>query len=73
MYEKLVQDLKKQVQTCMTTRDHYKAIGDVASANRFENMAVHSKKDMDAVKHAFRRKDPIPKFHYETRKFSIVQ
>ncbi|XP_034237367.1 coiled-coil and C2 domain-containing protein 1-like isoform X2 [Thrips palmi] len=73
IYEKLVQDLQKQVQTCMSTRDHFKAMGDIASANRFENMAVHSKKDMDAVKHAFRRKDPIPKFHYETRKFSIVQ
>lgn len=73
IYDRLVQDLKKQVQTCMNTRDHFKAMGDIASANRFENMAVHSKKDMVAVNNAYRRKDPVPKFHYEMRKFSIVQ
>ncbi|KAE8737866.1 hypothetical protein FOCC_FOCC016661 [Frankliniella occidentalis] len=73
IYEKLVQDLQKQVQTCITTRDHFKAIGDIASANRFENMAVHSKKDMVAIKHAFKRKDSVPRFHYENRSFSIVQ
>lgn len=57
----------------MRTRDHFKAMGDIASANRFENMAIHSKKDMDAVKNALKSKYPVPKFHYETRVFSIVQ
>ncbi|KAK3927267.1 Coiled-coil and C2 domain-containing protein 1-like [Frankliniella fusca] len=73
IYEKLLQDLQKQVQTCITTRDHFKALGDIASANRFEHMAVHSKKDMIAIKHAFKRKDPVPQFRYETKSFSIVQ
>ncbi|KAJ9592539.1 hypothetical protein L9F63_015812, partial [Diploptera punctata] len=63
----------RQFLMCLTTRDHFKAIGDVASANRFEQLAVHSKKDLDAVRCAHKRSEPIPKFHYEARSFSIVQ
>ncbi|PSN49772.1 Coiled-coil and C2 domain-containing-like protein 1 [Blattella germanica] len=73
IFEKLEEDLLKQAKMCLTTRDHFKAIGDVASANRFEQLAVHSKKDLDAVRCAHKRTEPIPKFHYETRSFSIVQ
>ena len=57
---------------CMTNRTYFKEVGDVASANKFEQMAVHAKKDLDAVRNAFKRKDPVPKFHYETRSFSRV-
>jgi len=44
----------------------------VASANKFEQMTVHAKKDLDSVRFAFKRGDPVPKFHYETRAFSRV-
>lgn len=72
MYSKLEQDLISQVKMCMTNRTYFKEVGDVASANKFEQMAVHAKKDLDAVRNAFKRKDPVPKFHYETRSFSRV-
>jgi hypothetical protein len=58
---------------CLNTRDHFKATGDIASANRFEQLALHSKKDLDAVRCAHKRSEAIPRFHYETRSFSIVQ
>lgn len=58
---------------CLANRDHFKSVGDVASANKFEQLALHSKQDLDAVKAAHRRSDKIPRFHYETRTFSIVQ
>ena len=58
---------------CLNTRDHFKAIGDIASANRFEQLALHSKKDLIAVRFAHKRSEAIPRFHYETRSFSIVQ
>lgn len=61
------------LQMCVNTRDHFKATGDVASANRFEQLALHSRKDLNAVRCAHKRSEPIPKFHYETRSFSIVQ
>ena len=61
-----------QVKMCMTNRTYFKEVGDVASANKFEQMAVHAKKDLDSVRFAFKRGDAVPKFHYETRSFSRV-
>lgn len=58
---------------CATTREHFKAVGDVASSNRFEQLIVHCKKDRDAVRLAFKRGDRPPRCHYENRSFSIVQ
>jgi len=72
MFSKLEQDIISQVKMCMTNRTYFKEVGDVASANKFEQMALHSKKDLDAVRFAFKRGDPVPKFHYETRAFSRV-
>ncbi|XP_067001233.2 coiled-coil and C2 domain-containing protein 1-like isoform X2 [Anabrus simplex] len=73
IFEKLEEDLSNQAKMCLNTRDHFKAIGDVASANRFEQLALHAKKDLNAVRCAHRRSEPLPKFHYETKSFSIVQ
>jgi len=72
MFSKLEQDIISQVKMCMTNRTYFKEVGDVASANKFEQMAVHSKKDLDSIRFAFKRGDPVPKFHYETRAFSRV-
>ncbi|RZF33991.1 hypothetical protein LSTR_LSTR006907 [Laodelphax striatellus] len=73
IYVKLESDLLSQLKMCMQTRNHFKAIGDVASANRFEQLALHTKKDLDVVKVSNRKNDPVPRFHYETKSFSIVQ
>nr|CAD7428817.1 unnamed protein product [Timema monikensis] len=73
IFEKLEEDLLKQAKMCLTNRDHFKAVGDVASTNRFEQLALHSKKDLDAVRVAHKRGEAVPKFHYETKVFSIVQ
>merc|ERR1712012_1010772 len=72
MFSKLEQDLISQVKMCMTNRSYFKEVGDIASSNKFEQMAVHAKKDIDSVRFAFKRGDPVPKFHYETRSFSRV-
>lgn len=87
VYEKLEEDLKKQVVMCMSTRDHFRAIGDVGSGNRFEQLALNSKKDLDAVRAASAAhkielakmqgnkmlETPPPRFHYENKTFSIVK
>jgi len=72
MYSNLEKDLIAQVKMCMTNRAYFKEVGDISSSNKFEQMAVHSKKDLDAVRFAFKRGDPVPRFHYETRAFSKV-
>lgn len=61
------------LQMCAQTREHFKATGDVASSNRFEQLILHTKKDLDAVRAACKRGDTIPRFHYENRSFTIVQ
>jgi coiled-coil and C2 domain-containing protein 1 len=35
-------------------------------------MEEHTKKDLDSLRFAFKRGDPVPKFHYEVRSFSKV-
>ena len=52
---------------CMTNRTYFKEVGDIASSNKFEQMALNAKKDLDAVRNEFKRGGPVPKFHYETR------
>ncbi|CAB0009523.1 unnamed protein product [Nesidiocoris tenuis] len=73
IYNQLITDLQQQLKLCMETRTHFKAIGDVASANKFEQLAITSKKDLDTVKIACNKDAPVPKFHYERRTFEIVR
>ena len=41
--------------------------------DRFQKMEQGCRKDLESLKSARRHGDPLPKFHYETRSFSIVQ
>ncbi|XP_028127880.1 coiled-coil and C2 domain-containing protein 1-like isoform X2 [Diabrotica virgifera virgifera] len=72
LFARLETQLQKQLKMCLTTRDHNKAIGDVAGMNRFERFALNVTKDMDVVR-AARKEGRIPKFHYETKEFAIVK
>ncbi|CAH2105026.1 unnamed protein product [Euphydryas editha] len=67
------QQLSSQLKLCLTNRDHYKAMGNIAESNRFEHLAVTVKQDLDVVKIAKSLGNTPPKFHYENRKFSVVQ
>ncbi|TRY63934.1 hypothetical protein TCAL_14360 [Tigriopus californicus] len=70
MFSKLEQDLIAQVKMCEANRKHFKLTGDIASSNKFQQMMEHTKKDLDALRYAFKRGDPVPRFHYEVRSFS---
>lgn len=72
MYKKLESDLVGQIKMCQANRIYFKSTGDVASHNKFQQMEEHTKKDLDSLRFAFRRGDPVPKFHYEVRSFSKV-
>lgn len=60
-------------QMCIRTRDHFKAMGDIANANRLEQLALQTKKDLKFVQLAANGNLRVPKFHYETKPFTIVQ
>nr|XP_022918739.1 coiled-coil and C2 domain-containing protein 1-like isoform X1 [Onthophagus taurus] len=71
---RLESQLNKQLKMCLTTRDHNKAIGDVAGTNRFERLALSVSKDLDLVRLAKKSVDAaIPTFHYEMKEFSVVK
>lgn len=70
---RLEAQLTKQLKMCLSTRDHHKALGDVAGTNRFERLALSVTKDLDFVRLARRTAGSIPKFHYEIKDFSIVK
>jgi len=40
---------------------------------RFDKMYQGTRKDLEALKNAYQHGDPVPRFHYETRQFSLVQ
>ena len=40
---------------------------------RFDKMGQNSRKDLAALKNAYKHGDPVPRFHYETRTFTLVQ
>lgn len=74
MLVRLEEQLTKQLKICLSTRDHHKALGDVAGMNRFEHLALSVTKDLDIVRLAHRSNSGVvPKFHYETKSFSVVK
>ncbi|XP_070195173.1 coiled-coil and C2 domain-containing protein 1-like isoform X1 [Littorina saxatilis] len=73
VFTQLEQDLAKQIQICNTNAQHFTKMGDVPGAAKFQKMGQGCAKDLESLKSSRRHGDPLPKFHYETRSFSIVQ
>ena len=48
-------------------------MGDVANANRFDQLALHTRKDLNVVRSAAIRGDMVPRWKNEIRTFSIVK
>lgn len=40
---------------------------------RFDKIGANARKDFDALKNAFKHGDPVPRFHYETRTYTLVK
>ncbi|XP_026468313.1 coiled-coil and C2 domain-containing protein 1-like isoform X1 [Ctenocephalides felis] len=70
---RLEEQLSRQLKLCLSTRDHHKAMGDVAGTNRFEQLALSVTKDLDVIRLSQRKNLPAPQFHYETKSFNVVQ
>ncbi|KAL1441073.1 hypothetical protein MTO96_008821 [Rhipicephalus appendiculatus] len=73
MYQTLEQELVAQHEMCVQNKDHFFKLGDVASGTKFEKLAQDTNRDLLVVKNLRQRNDPLPRFHYETRVFSIVR
>lgn len=73
VYKYLTDDLIRQIGICVTNAQHYKKLGDVPAASKFEKLEQNNRRDLESLKSAQRHGDPAPKFHYETKTFSMVQ
>lgn len=73
MYQTLEEELVAQHEMCIQNKDHFFKLGDVASGTKFEKLAQDTNRDLLVVKNLRQRNDPLPRFHYETRVFSIVR
>ncbi|CAH1773801.1 unnamed protein product [Owenia fusiformis] len=73
MYTKLQDTLIRQIRTSTSNSEHFTQLGDVSTATKFDKMSENCRKDLDALKNAYKHGDPVPRFHYETRQFSLVQ
>ncbi|XP_065569451.1 coiled-coil and C2 domain-containing protein 1-like [Artemia franciscana] len=73
IYKRLEIDLLLQLRTCLKNRDHSRMLGDMASANRMEQLGQEVKKDLDRLRVYKARNEPVPKYKYETKTFSIVR
>lgn len=52
---------------------HHRALGDVAGTNRFENLALSTKHDLNIIKLAHRKGSNVPKFRFEQKSFNVVK
>lgn len=47
--------------------------GDIPMAEKFERFNQHSRRDLDSLRSALKSGAAVPRFHYETRAFSVVK
>jgi coiled-coil and C2 domain-containing protein 1 len=73
VYSQLEKDLVEQVGMCVRNTQHFKKSGDIPMAEKFEKFNQQSRKDLDSLRNAFNHSLPTPRFHYETRTFSVVK
>ncbi|XP_015607516.1 coiled-coil and C2 domain-containing protein 1-like isoform X2 [Cephus cinctus] len=73
IYDNLEAQLIKQIKWCLSTRDHSKALGDVAGYNRWERLALGYTRDLDMLRVRKRDALPPPQHHYEIKTYAIVQ
>ncbi|CAN8001881.1 unnamed protein product, partial [Ixodes hexagonus] len=72
-FRTLERELVDQHQMCVQNKDHFFKLGDVSSGTKFEKLAQEAHRDLLVVRNLWQRKDPMPRFHYETRVFTIVR
>ncbi|XP_026824708.1 coiled-coil and C2 domain-containing protein 1-like isoform X2 [Ooceraea biroi] len=73
IYENLETQLIKQIKSCLSTRDHSKALGDVPGYNRWERLALGYTRDLDMLRVRKRDSLPPPQHHYQIKTYQIVQ
>ncbi|OQV25942.1 Coiled-coil and C2 domain-containing protein 1-like [Hypsibius exemplaris] len=72
-YSQLEKDLVDQVAMCVRNESHFKKAGDIPMARKFERFNRDSRKDLDSLRSAYKNSASVPRFHYETRAFTVIK
>jgi len=73
VFHRLEEAVIHQIQACTRNTQHFQAIGDIRKVTEFEQHLAVNRKDLDALRNAFKHGEPPPKFHYESKTFQLVQ
>ncbi|XP_056426236.1 coiled-coil and C2 domain-containing protein 1A isoform X2 [Hyla sarda] len=72
-YTKLIEQLKKQHEMCMSYSQQFTHLGNITETAKYEKLAEECMKYIETVKQAHSRGLPVPHCHYEERTVSIVK
>ncbi|XP_069804075.1 coiled-coil and C2 domain-containing protein 1A isoform X2 [Dendropsophus ebraccatus] len=72
-YAKLMEQLKKQHEMCMSYSQQFTHLGNITETAKYEKLAEECMKYIEMVKQAHARGLPVPPCHYEERTVSIVK
>ena len=72
VYKRLQDDLKEQIQLATENFKHFTSMGDVNNANKFNQIARESIKDLESLKNAYSVGQSLPLYHYEKRSYQTI-
>ncbi|XP_075062678.1 coiled-coil and C2 domain-containing protein 1A [Mixophyes fleayi] len=72
-YNKLMEQLKKQHDMCMSSSQQFTHLGNITETAKYEKLAEECMKYIEIVKQAHTRGLPVPHCHYEERTISVVK
>ncbi|KAM3924318.1 LOW QUALITY PROTEIN: coiled-coil and C2 domain-containing protein 1A [Leptodactylus fuscus] len=72
-YTKLMEQLKKQHEMCMSYSQQFTHLGNITETAKYEKLAEDCMKYIETVKQAHARGLPVPHCHYEERTMSMVK
>ncbi|XP_071003846.1 coiled-coil and C2 domain-containing protein 1A-like [Oncorhynchus clarkii lewisi] len=72
-YNSLMELLRQQHQKCLAYSQQFTHMGSVAETSRFEKLAEECMQNIEVLKMAHAKGQPVPKYHTEERTFNTVK
>jgi coiled-coil and C2 domain-containing protein 1 len=72
IYKRLQEILVEQINLATQNFQHYKNMGDVANANKFNKSAREAIQDLEMLRNGNARGEPVPLYHYERRTYQSI-
>ncbi|EDV23080.1 uncharacterized protein TRIADDRAFT_57985 [Trichoplax adhaerens] len=73
LYERLDAAIIKQMEVCLQNTQYYAKLGDLENSKRYEKLGAECRISLDYLRNSKSHKDPVPRFHYEIKKFTVIK